>query len=185
MLLKRLPPFTRSDRLFYACRRPVLETMAAIDASSRKINDINGTINGTTNGTINGTIDGIAFQIKQLIAASSEHVTLGNQRVADAGATMTAVVDSVRKLTQIMAQIAAATAEQGSGIEQVNVAVAQMDQMTQQNAALVGQASAAAEAMQQQAAQLLSCCSRWACSSCAPKPPPHPWRTLPAPTNRR
>ena len=177
MLLKRLPPFTRSDRLFYACRRPVLETMAAIDASSRKINDING--------TINGTIDGIAFQIKQLIAASSEHVTLGNQRVADAGATMTAVVDSVRKLTQIMAQIAAATAEQGSGIEQVNVAVAQMDQVTQQNAALVEQASAAAEAMQQQAAQLLSCCSRWACSSCAPKPPPHPWRTLPAPTNRR
>jgi methyl-accepting chemotaxis protein len=81
-------------------------------------------------------------------------VASGSRLVEQAGATMRDVVGSVQRVTDIMAEITAASAEQTSGIEQVNVAVVQMDQVTQQNAALVEEAAAAAEAMQDQAARL-------------------------------
>jgi methyl-accepting chemotaxis protein len=81
-------------------------------------------------------------------------VSTGSRLAEQAGATMREVVGSVQRVTDIMAEITAASAEQTSGIEQINVAVVQMDQVTQQNAALVEEAAAAAEAMQDQAAQL-------------------------------
>ncbi|MET0856612.1 MAG: methyl-accepting chemotaxis protein, partial [Telluria sp.] len=72
----------------------------------------------------------------------------------EAGTTMTDIVDSVRRVTDIMGEITAASQEQTSGIDQINMAISQMDQVTQQNAALVEEASAASEAMQEQAAKL-------------------------------
>jgi len=81
-------------------------------------------------------------------------VAQGSQQVERAGATMSDIVQSVRRVTDIMNEIASASDEQGTGIEQVNVAVGQMDSVTQQNAALVEQASAAAQAMAQQATTL-------------------------------
>jgi methyl-accepting chemotaxis protein len=92
-----------------------------------------------------------AKEIKGLIGDSVDKVETGSKLVADAGSTMEEIVRSVKKVTDIMAEIAAASAEQGAGIEQVNQAVAQMDKVTQQNAALVEQAAAAAESMEEQA----------------------------------
>ncbi|WP_277403081.1 methyl-accepting chemotaxis protein [Burkholderia sp. Ac-20365] len=95
-----------------------------------------------------------AKEIKELIETSVAHVTSGSTLVHDAGDTMDEVVRSVQRVTDIMSEIAAASTEQSTGIEQVNTAVAQMDQVTQQNAALVEQATAAAQAMADQAASL-------------------------------
>jgi methyl-accepting chemotaxis protein-1 (serine sensor receptor) len=95
-----------------------------------------------------------AKEIKGLIENSVSSVSAGSRLVAQAGDTMREVVDSVQRVTDIMAEITAASTEQTQGIEQVNVAVVQMDQVTQQNAALVEEAAAAAEAMQDQAARL-------------------------------
>ncbi|HDR9106756.1 methyl-accepting chemotaxis protein [Burkholderia vietnamiensis] len=95
-----------------------------------------------------------AKEIKDLITGSVESVALGSQQVERAGSTMSDIVQSVRRVTDIMNEIASASDEQGTGIEQVNVAVGQMDSVTQQNAALVEQASAAAQAMAQQATTL-------------------------------
>jgi methyl-accepting chemotaxis protein len=95
-----------------------------------------------------------AKEIKALIANSVASVATGSRLVEQAGETMREVVGSVQRVTDIMAEITAASAEQTAGIEQVNVAVVQMDQVTQQNAALVEEAAAAAEAMQDQAASL-------------------------------
>jgi methyl-accepting chemotaxis protein len=81
---------------------------------------------------------------------------VGSKLVDQAGATMTAVVDSVRRVTDVISEISAASAEQTSGIEQINQAIIQMDTVTQQNAALVEQAAAAAEALQDQAGNLAS-----------------------------
>ena len=92
-----------------------------------------------------------AKEIKGLIGDSVDKVESGSKQVADAGATMEEVVRSVKRVTDIMAEITAASQEQSSGIEQVNQAVAQMDRVTQQNAALVEQAAAAAESMEDQA----------------------------------
>jgi uncharacterized phage infection (PIP) family protein YhgE len=78
-------------------------------------------------------------------------VDAGSRQVDQAGATMTEVVQAVKRVTDIMAEIAAASNEQSAGIEQVNQAITQMDEVTQQNAALVEEAAAAAEAMQEQA----------------------------------
>jgi methyl-accepting chemotaxis protein len=83
-----------------------------------------------------------------------DKVDNGNTLVAQAGQTMTEIVVAIKRVTDIMAEIAAASAEQSSGIEEINIAVSQMDEMTQQNAALVEQAAAAAEAMQDQATTL-------------------------------
>ncbi|WP_240648512.1 methyl-accepting chemotaxis protein, partial [Variovorax beijingensis] len=73
-----------------------------------------------------------------------------------AGRTMDEIVDSVKRVTDIMGEITAASQEQSTGIEQVNQAIAQMDQVTQQNAALVEEAAAAAQSMQEQAASLVA-----------------------------
>jgi methyl-accepting chemotaxis protein len=95
-----------------------------------------------------------AKEIKTLIENSVASVATGSRLVGQAGDTMREVVDSVQRVTGIMAEITAASVEQTSGIEQINVAVVQMDQVTQQNAALVEEAAAAAEAMREQAASL-------------------------------
>ena len=97
-----------------------------------------------------------AKEIKALIDASSTQVQEGSVLVASAGETMRDVVASVRRVTDIMDEISAASQEQSSGIEQVNQAVAQMDEVTQQNAALVQQASSAASSLEEQAARLAS-----------------------------
>ena len=91
-----------------------------------------------------------AREIKTLIDDSVDKIESGSKLVNNAGETMTEIVGSIRSVTDIMGEIAAATREQVDGIEQVNQAVSQMDQVTQQNAALVEEAAAAAESMQNQ-----------------------------------
>ncbi|KKB60894.1 chemotaxis protein [Robbsia andropogonis] len=95
-----------------------------------------------------------AKEITELIGTSVKHVTAGEALVQNAGQTMSEVVRSVKRVTDIMGEIASASNEQTIGIEQVNVAVSQMDEVTQQNAALVEQATAAARAMADQAQAL-------------------------------
>jgi hypothetical protein len=92
-----------------------------------------------------------AKEIKALIADSVSKVESGARLVETAGATMDEVVGSIRRVTDIMAEITAASQEQSGGLEQINQAVSQMDRVTQQNAALVEEAAAAAESMQEQA----------------------------------
>ncbi|PRY06628.1 methyl-accepting chemotaxis protein [Paraburkholderia sp. BL25I1N1] len=95
-----------------------------------------------------------AKEIKDLITSSVGRVAEGSEQVRRAGTTMSEIVKSIRQVTDIMGEIASASDEQGTGIEQVNVAVGQMDAVTQQNAALVEEASAAAQAMAGQASTL-------------------------------
>ncbi len=95
-----------------------------------------------------------AREIKELIQASDAEVQSGTQLVSRAGDTMREVVNAVQRVTDIMGEISAASEEQSSGIDQVNRAVAQMDEVTQQNAALVEQAAAAAASLEEQAATL-------------------------------
>ncbi|NHZ33912.1 hypothetical protein F0185_09960 [Massilia sp. CCM 8692] len=162
----------------------VVDTMASINDSSRKIVDIISVIDGIAFQTnilaLNAAVEAArageqgrgfavvasevrnlaqrsaaaAKEIKTLIGDSVEKVSVGNKLVADAGGTMDNVVASVRRVTDIMAEISAASHEQSAGIAQVNQAIAQMDAATQQNAALVEEAAAAAESMQDQAARL-------------------------------
>jgi len=162
----------------------VVGTMDQINESSSKINDIIGVIDGIAFQTnilaLNAAVEAArageqgrgfavvasevrnlaqrsaaaAREIKELIGDSSDKVANGSKLVAEAGATMQEIVDSVRRVTDIMSEISAASAEQTAGIEQINQAVAQMDEGTQQNAALVEQAAAASSAMQEQAATL-------------------------------
>jgi methyl-accepting chemotaxis protein len=95
-----------------------------------------------------------AKEIKTLLGDSGEKVGAGTSLVHQAGTTMTEIVDSIRHVTDIMGEIAAASAEQTAGIERVNDAIAEMDNVTQQNAALVEEAAAAAQSLQDQAAHL-------------------------------
>jgi methyl-accepting chemotaxis protein len=95
-----------------------------------------------------------AKEIKGLINESVQRVQAGSALVDQSGAALTGIVDSVKKVTDIVAEIAAASQEQSAGIDQVNRAVMQMDEVTQQNAALVEEAAAAARAMQEQAQEL-------------------------------
>jgi methyl-accepting chemotaxis protein-1 (serine sensor receptor) len=97
---------------------------------------------------------GAAREIKQLIEHSVERVEAGGRLVEQAGATMHDIVTSVQRVTDIMGEITSASREQTAGIGQINVAVAQMDQVTQQNAALVEEAAAAAGAMRDEAGRL-------------------------------
>jgi methyl-accepting chemotaxis protein len=97
---------------------------------------------------------GAAKEIKLLINDSAEKVRTGSELVDQSGKALSDIVDSVKKVTDIVAEIAAASQEQSAGIDQVNNAVSQMDEMTQQNAALVEEASAAARAMHEQANEL-------------------------------
>lgn len=96
-----------------------------------------------------------AKEIKALIKDSVEKVDLGSRLVNDSGKTLTDIVGAVKKVSDIIAEIAAASQEQSSGIEQVNKAIMQMDEVTQQNAALVEQAAAASESVDEQAKELM------------------------------
>ncbi|RFB68164.1 HAMP domain-containing protein [Herbaspirillum sp. 3R11] len=162
----------------------VVATMSAINGSSRKIVDIISVIDGIAFQTnilaLNAAVEAArageqgrgfavvasevrslaqrsataAKEIKLLIDDSVKKVGDGGVLVEQAGATMERVVDSVRKVAEIVGEISLASREQSSGIEQVNHAISQMDEMTQQNAALVEEAAAAASSMQTQAASL-------------------------------
>ncbi|MET0208667.1 MAG: methyl-accepting chemotaxis protein [Burkholderiaceae bacterium] len=163
----------------------VVETMKAINDSSRRIADILGTIDGIAFQTnilaLNAAVEAArageqgrgfavvatevrslaqrsaeaAKEIKTLISASVERVERGSLLVDRAGATMTEIVASVRRVTDIMGEISAASSEQSGGVAQVGEAVAQMDRATQQNAALVEESAAAAESLKLQAQQLV------------------------------
>jgi methyl-accepting chemotaxis protein len=95
-----------------------------------------------------------AKEIKGLIGSSVDQVEAGSQLVAEAGKTMSEIVGSVQRLSDIIGEITAAAGEQSDGIGQVNVAVNQLDQMTQQNAALVEESAAAAQSLKDQATRL-------------------------------
>lgn len=97
-----------------------------------------------------------AKEIKELINDSVDKVKVGSELVDESGKTLSEIMESVKKVTDIVAEIAAASEEQSAGIEQVNNAVNQMDNVTQQNAALVEEASAASKSMEQQSATLVS-----------------------------
>jgi methyl-accepting chemotaxis protein len=162
----------------------VVSTMNDINVSSRKISDIISVIDGIAFQTnilaLNAAVEAArageqgrgfavvasevrslagrsadaAKEIKSLINASVEKVEGGSRLVADAGQTMTEIVSAVQRVTDIMGEISAAASEQFAGITEVNGAVGHLDQMTQQNAALVEQSAAAASSMKDQAHRL-------------------------------
>jgi len=167
----------------------VVNTMTEISASSHKISEIVSVIDGIAFQTnilaLNAAVEAArageqgkgfavvagevrslaqksgqaAKEIKTLIEDSSSRVEMGTRQVERAGSTMREIVDSVRRVTDIMGEISAASQEQASGIDQVNNAVAQMDQATQQNAALVEEAAAAATSLQEQTRQVVQAVS--------------------------
>ena len=162
----------------------VVSTMGAINQSAQRIVEIIGVIDGIAFQTnilaLNAAVEAArageqgrgfavvatevrnlaqrsaaaAKEIKTLISDSVEKVDSGNKLVEEAGATMHDVVDSIKRVTDIMSEIVAASDEQARGIGEVNKAMTQMDDVTQQNASLVEQAAAAAQAMQEQASHL-------------------------------
>jgi methyl-accepting chemotaxis protein len=162
----------------------VVQTMGSINDSSKKIVDIITVIDGIAFQTnilaLNAAVEAArageqgrgfavvagevrtlaqrsaaaAKEIKALIGDSVDKVETGTKLVDQAGSTMNEVVASIQRVTDIMAEISAASQEQTSGIEQINQAISQMDDVTQQNAGLVEEAAAASEALQSQAAKL-------------------------------
>jgi methyl-accepting chemotaxis protein len=162
----------------------VVTTMDAINASSKKISDIIGVIDGIAFQTnilaLNAAVEAArageqgrgfavvagevrslaqrsaeaAREIKSLIGNSVDKVETGSRLVTDAGSTMNEIVASVQRVTDIIGEITAASAEQSQGLGQINGAVTQLDQMTQQNAALVEESAAAAESLREQAGRL-------------------------------
>ncbi|MDO9437986.1 methyl-accepting chemotaxis protein, partial [Hydrogenophaga sp.] len=127
-----------------------------------------------------------AKEIKSLIGASVDKVETGSRLVADAGQTMSEIVGSVQRVSDIIGEITAAASEQSDGIGQVNVAVTQLDQMTQQNAALVEESTAAAESLKDQALRLVQVVQvfRLDSRSVATAVPPTPTPTPPTLTHR-
>ncbi|MGZ8316872.1 MAG: methyl-accepting chemotaxis protein [Telluria sp.] len=162
----------------------VVDTMGSINTSAKKIVDIIGVIDGIAFQTnilaLNAAVEAArageqgrgfavvasevrnlaqrsaaaAKEIKTLIGDSVEKVERGSKLVGQAGVTMDEVVASVKRVTDIMSEIANASQEQSAGIEQVNLSIIEMDSMTQQNAALVEEAAAAAQSLQDQASEL-------------------------------
>jgi methyl-accepting chemotaxis protein len=162
----------------------VVSTMEDISASSKKISDIIGVIDGIAFQTnilaLNAAVEAArageqgrgfavvagevrtlaqrsaeaAKEIKGLIGASVEKVAAGSALVGDAGRTMDEIVSQVKRVSDLLGEISAASTEQTQGIGQIGDAVAQLDQVTQQNAALVEESAAAAESLKVQAAQL-------------------------------
>ena len=169
----------------------VVETMQDINASSARIADIIGVIDAIAFQTnilaLNAAVEAArageqgrgfavvatevralakrsadaAKEIKQLITASVERVEGGSALADQAGSTMGEIVHAIRRVTDIMGEISAASHEQSAGVAQVGEAVMQMDQATQQNAALVEESAAAAEGLRQQAEGLLQAVSRF------------------------
>ncbi len=162
----------------------VVATMAEIQAASRKIGDIIGTIDGIAFQTnilaLNAAVEAArageqgrgfavvagevrllaqrsaeaAREIKKLISNSSERVEAGGVLVGEAGQTMSQIVEQVRRVNDLIADISASTQEQTQGISQVSMAVSDLDKMTQQNAALVEESAAAAQSMSHQSIKL-------------------------------
>jgi methyl-accepting chemotaxis protein len=162
----------------------VVDTMGSINESSKKIVDIIGVIDGIAFQTnilaLNAAVEAArageqgkgfavvasevrslaqrsaaaAKEIKELIGDSVEKVDAGARLVDQAGATMREIVDSVRRVTDLMGDITTASAEQSAGIDQINQAISLMDEATQKNASLVEEATAASEALQEQASKL-------------------------------
>jgi len=169
----------------------VVSTMDEINASSKKISDIIGTIDGIAFQTnilaLNAAVEAArageqgrgfavvagevrslaqrsaqaAKEIKALIGSSVDRVEAGSRLVQDAGSTMGEIVASVGRVTDIIGEIRASTVEQSEGIGSVNSSVGQLDQMTQQNAALVEESAAAAESLREQAAKLAGLVSKF------------------------
>jgi len=165
--------------------RQVVVTMNGISESSKKIADIIGVIDGIAFQTnilaLNAAVEAArageqgrgfavvatevrnlaqrsaaaAKEIKSLISDSVDKVNAGSGLVSKAGETMDEIVSAVRRVTDIMSEISAASQEQSAGIEQVNQAITQMDDVTQQNAALVEQAAAASESLEEQVSSLV------------------------------
>ena len=175
----------------------VVTTMGAISEASKRIADIISVIDGIAFQTnilaLNAAVEaarageqgrgfavvasevralaqrsaGAAKEIKGLIDDSVKKVDAGSALVGEAGKTMKEIVDQVRRVTDLVAEINASTTEQSSGIVQVNQAVAAIDQGTQQNAALVEESAAAAESLKQQAAGLLDTIARFKTATAA------------------
>jgi methyl-accepting chemotaxis protein len=110
-----------------------------------------------------------AKEIKALIGTSVDKVETGSKLVQDAGTTMNEIVASVQRVSDIIGEITAASSEQSVGIGQINTAVVQLDQMTQQNAALVEESAAAAESLKEQASKLSGVVSAFRLSAGAPR----------------
>ena len=179
----------------------VVDTMRGINESSRKISDIIGVIDSIAFQTnilaLNAAVEAArageqgrgfavvagevrnlaqrsaeaAKEIKSLISDSVERVELGSQLVDKAGSTMTEVVTSIRRVTDIVGEISAASTEQSQGVAQVGEAVTQMDQTTQQNAALVEESAAAADSLRKQAQELVDAVSVFRLSATAAAAP--------------
>ena len=194
----------------------VVSTMDEINASSKKISDIIGVIDGIAFQTnilaLNAAVEAArageqgrgfavvagevrslaqrsaeaAKEIKTLIGTSVEKVDSGSRLVATAGETMGEIVSSVQRVTDIIGEISVASGEQSSGISQVNGAISQLDQMTQQNAALVEESAAAAISLREQATRLAEVVSSFRVPGTGPanvqrSPAPRP---APAPASR-